>query len=173
VPVLIRAAHPADAEAMAGVHVASWQGAYRGVLPDDVLDGPQLAENRLRLWQRLLGEPGPRQVDLVAENPRGRIVGVLHAGPARDEDADAGTAEVLTIYAAPEAWGSGAGRELMTAALGRLRAAGFRAVTLWVLDSNERARRFYGLAGFAPDGTTKDDVMAGTTISEVRYRRQL
>jgi len=42
-----------------------------------------------------------------------------------------------------------------------------------VLEGNTRARRFYELAGWIPDGAEKDDDMAGTTIREVRYRREL
>jgi GNAT superfamily N-acetyltransferase len=171
--VLIRPAVTADAEAIAAVHVASWQGAYRGVFPDQVLDGPAFAANRLRLWERLLGEPGPRDVNLVAEDADGRILGLLHGCPARDEDSTPDTGEVIAIYALPSSWGTGVGRGLMTAGEEALRAAGFAAATLWVLASNERARRFYELAGWACDGTEKDDVMAGATIREVRYRREL
>jgi GNAT superfamily N-acetyltransferase len=171
--VLIRSAVPADAEGVAAVHVASWQGAYRGVFPDEVLDGPDLLADRLRLWQRLFGEPGPREVNLVAEDPGGRVVGLLHGRPSRDDDAGPDTGEVIAIYALPTEWGTGVGRELMAAAVDGLRAAGYTAATLWVLASNARARRFYELAGWAPDGAEKDDVMAGTTIREVRYRRLL
>jgi len=57
--VRIRTATPDDAAAVAAVHEASWQAAYRGVFPDEVLDGPDLPANRLRLWQRLLGPPPP------------------------------------------------------------------------------------------------------------------
>jgi GNAT superfamily N-acetyltransferase len=171
--VNIRPAGPADATAVAAVHVASWQGAYRGAFPDEVLDGPELAVNRMRLWQQLLDAPRPGTVDLVAEDDGGQIVGLLHAGPTRDEDGGAGTAEIVAIYAAPDAWGTGAGRGLMTTALDRLRDAGYTEVTLWVLDSNDRARRFYALAGFAADGARKDDDLAGTTVTEVRYRRAL
>jgi GNAT superfamily N-acetyltransferase len=153
--------------------VASWQGAYRGVFPDEVLDGPELAVNRLRLWERLLGEPGPRTVDLVAEDDGGQIVGLLHAGPTRDDDGGPGTAEVVAIYASPDAWGTGAGRSLMSAALDRLRTAGFTDVTLWVLDANDRARRFYERAGFVTDGAVKEEIMRGTPVREVRYRRAL
>ena len=35
----IRRARPEDAEAVARVHVAGWRHAYRGLLPDDYLDG--------------------------------------------------------------------------------------------------------------------------------------
>jgi GNAT superfamily N-acetyltransferase len=171
--VNVRPAVPEDAAAVTAVHVASWEGTYRGVFPDDLLDGPDLAVSRLRGWQRLLGEPAARTVDLVAEDDGDQIVGLFHAGPSRDEDAGPDTAEVMMIYASPDAWGTGVGRGLMTAALDLLRDAGFTEVTLWVLDSNDRARRFYERAGFTADGATKDDEVGGAPITEVRYRRAL
>jgi GNAT superfamily N-acetyltransferase len=109
----------------------------------------------------------------VAETPDGEVVAVADVLPSRDDDADPATGEVPMIYALPRAWGSGAGRELMAAAVAGLREAGFAQVTLWVLDSNARARRFYERAGFVPDGATKTDVLAGATMTEVRYRRAL
>ncbi|MCA1657468.1 MAG: GNAT family N-acetyltransferase [Actinobacteria bacterium] len=170
----IRPATPEDAEVIAAVHVASWRATYRGIFADEVLDGPDLAANRLRLWQRLLGPDRPdRSATVVAERADGVIVGFAFTTASRDDDSDAGTAELNSIYARPDAWGTGAGRELMTAALGGLRDAGFAAVTLWVLDGNARARRFYERAGFAPDGASKTEPYAGTTITEVRYRRPL
>ena len=61
----------------------------------------------------------------------------------------------------------------MTAALGRLTELGYRQATLWVLDSNARARRFYAAAGFQPDGAVKVDDSRGFPLAEVRYRRSL
>ena len=49
--------------------------------------------------------------------------------------------------------------------------AAFTAATLWVLDSNDRARRFYELGGWQWDGTDKLDVIGGRRIRELRYRR--
>jgi GNAT superfamily N-acetyltransferase len=170
----IRTATLDDAAGIAAVHVASWQGTYRGVFPDEVLDGPDLPAGRLRLWQRLLGPEAPAgHAAWVAEEPDGQVVGFADVQPCRDEDADASTGEVLALYALPAAWGTGVGRELMTTAVDGLRQRSFAAATLWVLDSNDRARRFYDRAGFAPDGATKVDTMAGATITEVRYRREL
>jgi hypothetical protein len=42
-----------------------------------------------------------------------------------------------------------------------------------VLDANERARRFYALAGWKEDGASKSDASRGFGITEVRYRRTL
>jgi GNAT superfamily N-acetyltransferase len=171
--VLIRPATPDDAVEIAAVHLASMQRVYRGVLPDEVLDGPDLAANRLRLWQHWLSEPPAGGSTVVAERPGGRIVGLAHTAPARDDDVGDGVGELQIIYVDPVAWGTGAGRALMAAAVDGLREAGWTTAILWVLDRNARARRFYERARWAPDGAEKDDVLAGTPIREVRYRRAL
>jgi GNAT superfamily N-acetyltransferase len=137
-----------------------------------VLDGPDLVAGRLRLWQRWLGPDAPAGHAAWVAEADGQVVAFADVLPSRDDDADDTTGEVPMIYALPRAWGSGAGRELMAAAVEGLRGAGFRSVTLWVLDSNGRARRFYERAGFAPDGAAKSDTMAGAPITEVRYRRE-
>jgi GNAT superfamily N-acetyltransferase len=171
--VRIRPATSDDAEAVAAVHVASWQATYRGVVPDEVLDGAGLLDGRRRVWERWLGPDAPAgHAAWVAERD-GRVVAFADAMPSRDDDADGVTGEVPAIYAHPDAWGSGAGRELMAAAVAGLRDAGFRSATLWVLDRNARARRFYERAGFAPDGAAKTDTLAGAPVTEVRYRRHL
>ncbi|MGW2217083.1 N-acetyltransferase family protein [Nonomuraea sp. NPDC001684] len=169
----IRQATPADAQALAEVHVRSWQAAYRGLLPQDHLDGLDPAARRPG-WERwLAGTAWPRQGTLVAEAD-GRVVGFAGVLPARDDDADGATvAEVAAIYLTPESWGRGIGRALMDAALATLTEAGYREAVLWVLDANVRARRFYEAAGWHDDGVTKDDGSRGFVLTEVRYRRSL
>ena len=166
---MIRAAGLEDAEAIAAVHVASWRHAYRGLLPDEYLDGmdvPRWAAG----WRRVLSAERSRAATLVAE-ASGVVVGFADVTPSRDDDAAADIGEVTSIYAHPDHWGTGTGRELMAAVVDRLRSAGFAATTLWVLRDNARARRFYERAGWSPDGSEKDGVVAGVTVTEVRYRR--
>ena len=61
----------------------------------------------------------------------------------------------------------------MAAAVDELRVLGFDEAILWVLDGNTRARRFYELAGWQPDGAEKQMVWRGVEVHEVRYRRAL
>lgn len=62
----------------------------------------------------------------------------------------------------------------METCLDRARQRGFARVTLWVLDSNQRARRFYEKAGFTTDGASKTETVApGVVLEEVRYCRDL
>jgi hypothetical protein len=47
---------------------------------------------------------------------------------------------------------------------------GYREVTLWVLDTDERARRFYEAGGWRTDGTSRTDESRGSAVVAVRYR---
>ena len=60
----------------------------------------------------------------------------------------------------------------MDRVLAKVKMAGYTCITLWVLEANARARRFYHRAGFAPDGARHVlDDLGGVT--EIRYRRAL
>ncbi|MST32288.1 GNAT family N-acetyltransferase [Acidimicrobiaceae bacterium USS-CC1] len=168
---VVRAAEPADAAGIGLVHVRSWQAAYAGHFPQEFLDALDPAA-RAEGWRRILGAAQrARQADLVAEVD-GRVGGFVSVGPSRDSDAS-GAAEVYAIYLLAELWGSGLGRRLMDAALGTLAGLGFDAATLWVLEGNQRGRRFYKKGGWSIDGATKVDDSPGFPIAEVRYRRSL
>lgn len=170
--MVIRRADAADARAIATVHVRSWQAAYRGLLPQDLLDALD-PDQRLPGWQRTLAAAQwPRRGVLLAAGDD--VLGFASMGPSRDADSDpAMVGEVHAIYLDPDAWGRGIGRDLMAESVRVLAEAGYRQATLWVLDTNTRARRFYEAAGFAVDGASKDDSRNGVVLSEVRYRRPL
>jgi hypothetical protein len=61
----------------------------------------------------------------------------------------------------------------LTGMLSKLSDGGFRAVTLWVVEANDRARRSYGRQGFRPDGSTKTARMSRAEAIVVRYRMSL
>jgi GNAT superfamily N-acetyltransferase len=158
--MLIRAARPEDAAAVADVHVRTWQAAYEHVFGAERL--AQIDPGRRRAAAgRAIASGGV----WVAEEA-GRILGFVSIGEARDEDADG---ELFAIYVLPEAWGGGAGPGLMAAAREALRAR-YATSILWVLEDNPRARRFYEREGWALDGARKEDELLGTTVAEVRYR---
>jgi GNAT superfamily N-acetyltransferase len=93
---------------------------------------------------------------------------------SRDTDTDpAQVGELMGLYLLPQAWGKGLGRVLMAAAVAHLAVASYSQSTLWVLESNARARRFYAKAGWIEDGAVKQDDRLGFAITEVRYRRRL
>lgn len=170
----VRPARVEDAAKIAAVHVASWQDGYRGLVPQDYLDRLDAAVWTARRAHRLEQIDWSRGGCFVITDDNGELAGFTHAGPTRDNDSGTvAVGEVYAIYLAPGAWGKGLGRALMAAALAHLAKCGYGEATLWVLDSNTRARRFYAAAGFQPDGAVKVDSSRGFPLAEVRYRRSL
>jgi ribosomal protein S18 acetylase RimI-like enzyme len=155
--IALRPARVEDAPAIAAVHVAAWRATYRGLFPDDVLDGLSVDEFTKRHAARLTN-PNPADARVwVAEAPHGpegtRIVGFSIGGSARDADLPQGAGEVYAIYLLPDALGRGLGRDLFAHSLATLREQGKRAVVVWVAEANARARRFYEASGLALDAS--------------------
>jgi ribosomal protein S18 acetylase RimI-like enzyme len=163
--VRVRPAHPEDAAAIADVHVRTWQAAYEHVFGAERL-GTLDREQRQTQWAERLAAPEPHTQLFVAESDDDQIVGFATAGASRDTD---GEGELYGIYVLPGAWGSGAGPALMRAVLDGLSADGLATATLWVLEDNPRARRFYEREGWSVDGGRQGEHL-GVPTSEVRYR---
>lgn len=162
----IRRAVPEDAASIAAVHVRTWQVAYRGLIPDDTLDGLSVADREQRWREALAGEQGPAVYVAVEDTA---VVGFCAVAPPNaDVDPEDGAAEIGALYVDPDLWRTGVGRALMDAALRGLRAGGWRWVTLWVLAENQRARDFYSRFGFEPDGA--EMIHKGSGEREVRLR---
>lgn len=128
----VRPARPGDEQAIAEVHVRTWQAAYRGQVPDKFLDELSIAR-RTGMWRRIIDDSHPpaNQAFVLEENQR--VVGFAHVTPSRDHDADGDVGELTAIYVLRESWRAGGGRMLLDHALAGLSAAGFSAATLWVL----------------------------------------
>jgi ribosomal protein S18 acetylase RimI-like enzyme len=173
----LRQATADDVDAIAELHVEAWRWAYRGHMPASLLDGLSV-ERRAAMWRGLLAAPETQTRVWLAERD-GRLLGFCATGPSQDtgDTGDAGdpslTAQVTAIYLREDAAGTGVGRELLRQATQDLRQREFRAAVLWVLDSNARARRFYEIAGWRPDGATKIVRQDDVDLAHVRYARDL
>jgi ribosomal protein S18 acetylase RimI-like enzyme len=170
-PPRIREAEPKDARDIAEIHVRSWRAAYRGQLADDFLDGLNV-EDRLEMHRLALENP-PAEYRMWVAEEEGRTIGFAVTGKSEDADADERTAEVFAIYLDPDHVGTGVGRSLLSHAVDDLRTRGFRSATLWVLASNEAARRFYDVAGWRHDGATTSERVDCEMRPTVRYRVEL
>lgn len=141
----------------------SWRETYGPYLPEDVWDGIDLNAQTSRFEQGL----GDGTITALVAEVDGSVQAFAIYGACRDADLpDAG--EVMAIYAHPEHFSTGLGRALLPAAV---EALGLRPVVLWVLENNARARRFYEIAGFRPDGAKQPaQLLGGVELPEIRYR---
>ncbi|MFD5215389.1 GNAT family N-acetyltransferase [Microbacterium sp. NPDC058345] len=168
--MLLRTAEPRDAHGIAVVHVRGWQKAYRGLMPQDVLDGLSIPDREAG-WKKILDDPERRSLTLVVERD-GAIAGWAGFGAARDADAP-GSAELWGIYAHPDAWSTGVGHTLLVGVEEALRAEGHEIAYLWVLAGNERASRFYERHGWHADGGAKVEKRPGLVLDERRHVKRL
>lgn len=157
---LIRRAEARDAPAMADVHTRTWQAAYEHIFGRERLASIDSAQ-RVAIAERSVAAGGTAVAELD-----GRIVGYVVIGSSSDVE---GEGELFMIYVLPEAWGTGAGRALMDEGKAMLRERG-PAATLYVLEDNPRARRFYEREGWTLDGVRKTGMFLGIEVAEVRYR---
>lgn len=168
--LFVRVAALADAGELAAIHVEGRRWAYRGLLPDALLDGDDVRLEREWAWRRFMAQPPARSAALIAERG-GAGAGLVSVGPSRDPDASEQTGEVYSIYLRSSALaGAGIGSALMRAGLAALRGARFRDATLWVLTTNARARAFYERGGWRADGAEKLEALAGVPLPHARYR---
>ena len=151
-PAMIRVATNADVLAMANVHIVSWRESYPGMLPDPMLARLSIADEAIR-WQRILDRPVAQggSVAFVADQ-QGSIVGYGSCGEQRTGLLrDHGfTAEIGELYVLRSAQRQGAGSGLMKAMAATLIDRGHRTMSLWVLEENSPARRFYECLGGMP-----------------------
>lgn len=164
--VLILPAGPADAEALAAVHVRSWREAYRGLLPDAYLARMSEADFTRR-FRHALTYPREHEVTLAAAAPDG-LFGYVQAGPSRT--GVAGEAEIATLYVLRQAQGRGAGRRLLIGAARALAAQGATSLALSVLRDNIAARGFYEHLGGEADAPRAERGPGGVMLQEVTYR---
>jgi GNAT superfamily N-acetyltransferase len=167
---VIRPSVVEDSDELATVHIAAWQAAYRGIIPDERLDRLSPRRNAERRRQRF-AEDSVRGTELVAE-VGGRIAGFVMYGPPRDE-VPAGWGELWVINLHPDFWRQGIGSRLFAAAEDGLRACGYSRGYLWVLEGNQRAIDFYIGRGWPPDGETKIGYDFDPPLTELRCSTDL
>jgi ribosomal protein S18 acetylase RimI-like enzyme len=179
---IVRLARPEDARGIAEAQIGGWLVAYRGVIADEVLDGLSVERATSHWTGRLQEDVADFWVCEIrplsqteAGEPSGSVVGFVWFGATHDEDSDADrVGEVNALYVAPTHWGKGHGRAMMHVAEERLRDAGYKEATLWVLRDNRLGRGFYEALGWRCDGGEKlRDWRGLATLDLVRYRRSL
>ena len=171
--VVIRAAAFADADAIASLHVASWRDAFRGMIPDTVLDGPMLDE-RQPMWRQVLAIMPAGRLSLVAvdeaANADAPIVGFTSGGRRRGRER-AGLpyeSEIYTLYIAQARRGQHLGCRLMASMAMRLQLFGHENLMLWTLRDNAPGRAFYEALGGRMIAE-RDEWFGGVLLKEVGY----
>jgi GNAT superfamily N-acetyltransferase len=151
--VSIRPATPADADAIASIHVAAWEASYRGIMPDADFAKRPLAR-RQQQWRDWLRRDD--RITLVACGGDGEILGFA-GGWLVDEREIGFDSYLAALYLRPDVKGRGLGKRLLIAYAAEMLALDARSMVLRTLRLNP-ARAFYERLGarLVPDGVDID-----------------
>lgn len=163
--MVIREATESDIPGIARAHVDSWRSAYRGIVPNQVLDCLSYV-NRERLWTSILAERRVTGHTCVADRGDGTIVGFVDAGSERGGQS-ATSGEIYAIYLIEAYQRQGIGKQLFFEAGRRLSSDGCKSLMLWVLAANPSCR-FYRAMGGNPT-QRKTIMLGGEALVEVAY----
>lgn len=164
----IRYADISDSKELANIHSSSWKIAYKGIVPDEILENITV-EKREKYFEKALSEGWEEDAIIYNDN---EAVGLICIGKCRDEDKNGTYGEIWGIYLLPDYWHRGIGLKLINWGLNELYKRKYKKVTLWVLEGNFNARRFYEKVGFKHDGTIKE-INIGKKLNEYRYEKVL
>lgn len=159
-------------EAMSLIHALGWRDTYAGYVPDDYM-AREITDDRWVKFFREDYETGRCHGLLLYRDST--PVGCINYGPARNQEPGCeGWGEIISFYTHPSERGKGYGGLLMEEALQRLKASGSISAYVYVLQENEKARRFYAAHGFSWDGTHTDIPFPPDSICvDLRYTREI
>lgn len=163
----IRLAVPADAPDMAEVHMRSWEVAYKDIIPAEYIR--EKNAGRPALWAKILAGENTTQYIIKKD---GKTAGMMGIGVSRDDDAGDDVFELMGLYLLPEYFRQGIGTQAMEFAFSKARSLEKKIMTVWLLEDNLDAKRFYEKCGFISDGSKREQNF-GKTLNSIRMRRAL
>lgn len=167
----VRLAHPAEANEIGEIQVASWRASYAGLLPVDVLADLNPAQFAAQ-WRAALIAPGEARNRVMVALAGRTLVGFAAITPSDDPDADPQRdALIAELAVKPEATRAGHGSRLLNAVVDTVRADGFGRVTVWVNSTDDVLRAFYTEAGWAPDGAHRELDLYGDESVRIKQIR--
>ena len=187
--MLLRPAQPADALAIARVHVRAWQHGYAGLLPASYLN--QLRpEDRAEKYDLSHADPShphtivatdadiisPTETSSLAtspttpptQNPRLRHHSAPRTSPTFPITASSPPSMSIPIPGAAASASRSSPPPAPISSLSRLRHA-----YLFTLVDNLRAQHFYKSDQWTPDGLTRTDTVWGAAVHVLRFQRNL
>jgi GNAT superfamily N-acetyltransferase len=139
----LRRLRPEDSETFHAMALASWLDAYRGLLPQDQIEGAPAMISRAM---------AARFDKFMVAFEGGRALGYYSLGDAPEDQN-----YLWHLYVDPAAQRRGAGSALHASALDALRARGCSDARLDYVEGNDKAARFYARHGWIETGRENID----------------
>jgi GNAT superfamily N-acetyltransferase len=175
----VRVAGVGDVGEIARIQVVTWQTAFDGMLPPDVLAGLDPREAATQ-WQDTI-ELGQATIFVATEADW--IVGFCSVGFSPESESatandvpaqDAATVALVGTLLVEPRWGRrGHGGRLLATAAEAVRNDGATRGICWVPEANKASVGFFQHAGWSPDGVVRTLDAGGKPLREVRMSGSL
>ena len=167
----VRPATLRDAKQIAELHNATVRDAFKTTLATDTPLPTVPLEKRQAYWREAIEYSEP-QVHVALDEDK--IVGFVGFDRSRDKGTPQTMGEIWAMYVATSYWGRGVGLALWDAAREGLQDEGCTHVSVWVPITNDRALRFFELAGLKREmASAKTMAIGGIKVEEIRLKRPL
>ncbi|HYX37083.1 MAG TPA: GNAT family N-acetyltransferase [Oligoflexus sp.] len=139
--LIVRPLQPADALAVATLHIQTWLDTYHGLLPDSQLNGLNLERSHAN-WQRSLSDSTqPKSLQSVGAFREGELLGFASAGQPREVWGY--DSELWAINVPSRFQKMGVGYVLMKACVQHCLQQNARNMYLYCVIGNDNAMQFY------------------------------
>lgn len=166
----VRPATLRDAKQIAELHNATVRDAFKTIAVDTPIPVVPL-DKRQAYWREAIEYAEP-QVQVAIEDDK--IVGFVGYDRSRDKGTPPTMGEIWAIYVSANHWSKGVGLALWDAAREGLQEEGCTHVSVWLPIANDRAMRFFELAGLKRElPSAKTIAVGGVKIEEIRLKRPL
>lgn len=155
-----------DIEAIATIHLDSWQATYANQLPVEYIEQYTL-ERRARMWSNIYATSV--ETVYVAEKDN-EVVGFINYGPSFTNQDNHDLKELRSIYVAPSMVNQGIGRQLIATISDELKSTGCKELVLYVLSTHHQGQKFYAKLGFKPTGHEATEIFHDHTITDLEMK---
>lgn len=128
-----------NATEMGLIHSCSWRKAYKGIIPDKIID-EFTSEKRAEVFQSVIPKAEEEYyLFKVNDIP----AGFASLNRSQEDNAPKCIGEIYSIYFHPDFWGTSVTKKGLQFCIDRLSNLGYSHITIWVLKDNTRAIKFY------------------------------
>ena len=176
--IVVRHATLEDAADLARMHRATWQAAYRDMLPGHFLqslDTPELKS----IWERDIARYREAGNHIMVADTGYGLQGFVMFGRGREGIIPPDTrpgyklGQIYSLYVMPDFLGRGLGKAMMKDAFDVLRGEGYTDVYLTTFEANTAAHKFYEKQGGINAGIVTTMEFGGKNMPNRTYRWDL
>ncbi|QUM76678.1 GNAT family N-acetyltransferase [Moritella sp. 24] len=155
-----------DVQLIASIHIASWDSAFEGLMPKGYIDSYTLARRKAE-WSEIIGK---HLENVIVAEVGNQVVGFLSYNNDRSR---LKAIELSKLYLCPSVYDQGFGSLLLKLLEQEAIREGVEYISLYVLDCNQSAIKFYRGHGFKESGACLKTDYEGSVIIDIQMIKRV